>query len=87
MDTITDTIQDVLGDLIHKYGYLSGCSTHVAPISYWPGAKVEVLLTSGTTREDIEDKADQIAAKCGFKTWAFVDNHGDCPNEVRFYHG
>lgn len=85
-DTI-QTIQDVLGDAIAKHGYLSGCSTHVSPISYWVGrGKIEVLLACGTTREDIEDKAEQITARCGFKLWTFVDNHGDCPDEVRFYY-
>ena len=86
MDAKIETILNVLGDAIDRHGYLSGCSTQVPPISHWVElGHFNVILSCGTTRKRIEKKADKITARCGFKSWSFVDNHGDCPNEVRFY--
>lgn len=86
MDSKINAILNVLGDAINKHGYLSGCSTQVPPISYWPArGKINVLVSDNTSKEDIETKADSIISECGFKSWAYIDNHGDCPDEIIFY--
>lgn len=86
MDEKIDIIIEVLGDSLDKHGYMSGSSTEVPPIAYWVElGEIDALLSHGVTRKDIKEKAEKILTRCGFRDWWFVDNHGDCPNGVRFY--
>lgn len=69
---------------IYSYSWLSGCSTHVSPITVW---KNEIVLQWGTDRRIFDKWIKRVVERNGdlIKSGRFWKSDGSCPSTIIFW--